>query len=326
MSTHRAIRLPLRTLVMTCGLLIAATDACGQDANAAIPVNGPVGICGTKALWVEPGGIPWIGCFRVAGGGTARGAVDGHRFVVTVNAEGRSTCQTDGVSFDCRGCIDRSYNLCPATIQVYSRDSDDSVLFSIARRIGGNTYVGNQENWDAELHKLEALRDALNDQWRALGAARTPVPNPGPAEHPVQSPIRDQLIDQLEEAIGKPPLISADSPGVTQMLTSAKKANPEVDPRTWDSVRTDTAAALTAMERGPGSWFDTQIRTAGESFTDGELRDLVVKLNDPLQRRFRLAFQSQPNRVGADVMSGALKMVVEVNVILAKYHLKQVVF
>jgi hypothetical protein len=137
---------------------------------------------------------------------------------------------------------------------------------------------------------------------------------------------RDDLVNQIEEAIGKPMPVDEQSPLVTQTLTAARTANPDVDSRTWDDVRSETAAALTRMNSGPGSAFDKRIRTALESFSDSELHSLSVRLNDPLLLRFRQAIQSQPNDKAGRAMSDMLQMVIEINGILNKHQLKPVSF
>jgi hypothetical protein len=124
---------------------------------------------------------------------------------------------------------------------------------------------------------------------------------------------REDLVNQIEEAIGKPPPVAEQSQLVTKALTAAKTANPDVDLRTWDDVRSDTAAALTRMNPGPGSAFDKRIRAALESYSDSELQSLSMKLNDPLVLRFRRALQGQPNDDSANLMSNMLQMAVEIN-------------
>lgn len=141
-----------------------------------------------------------------------------------------------------------------------------------------------------------------------------------------QTPNRNDLVNQIEEAIGKPTPVTEKSPLVTTTLTAAKNANPEVDSRTWDEVRADTAVALTKMSSGPGSPFDNRIRGALESFTDAELQSLNSKLNDPMLLKFRDALQRQPNEYKTHAMSNALQMAAEINGILAKHNLKQISF
>jgi hypothetical protein len=137
---------------------------------------------------------------------------------------------------------------------------------------------------------------------------------------------RDDLVNQIEEAIGKPIPIAEQSPLVTKTLTAARTANPDVDARTWDDVRSDTAAELTRMNSGPGSAFDKRIRAALESFSDSELQSLNSKLNDPLVLRFRRAVQSLPHDNAGAAMSNMLQMVGEINAILTKHNLKPISF
>jgi hypothetical protein len=111
---------------------------------------------------------------------------------------------------------------------------------------------------------------------------------------------------------------------VTKTLTAARTANPDVAARTWDDVRSDTAAALTRMNSGPGSDFDKRIRAALESFSDSELQSLNSKLNDPMLLRFRRAVQSLPHENSGGAMSNMLQMVVEINAILNKHDLKPI--
>jgi hypothetical protein len=135
---------------------------------------------------------------------------------------------------------------------------------------------------------------------------------------------RDDLVNQIEEAIGKPLPIDEHSPLVTQTLTAARTANPEVDSRTWDEVRADTAAVLTRLSSGPGSAFDKRIRAALETFSDSELKSLNSKLNDPLLLRFRQGIQRQPNDKLGGAMPGMLQMMVEINGILNQHKLKPI--
>jgi hypothetical protein len=135
-----------------------------------------------------------------------------------------------------------------------------------------------------------------------------------------QSPVRDALINQIEDAIGRPAPIAADSPVVTRVLTAAKNANPQVDPVIWESVRVATAAACTKKQ---DSYFDSPVRGALQSFTDGELKDLSRALNDPLAVRFRDAFRKQP-KANMNLMSNVLELTVQINGILAQHQLKQV--
>jgi paraquat-inducible protein B len=137
---------------------------------------------------------------------------------------------------------------------------------------------------------------------------------------------RDDLVNQIEEAIGKPTPIAEQSPLVTNTLTAARTANPDVDARTWGDVRADTAAVLTQMSSGPGSTFDKRIRAALESFSDSELQSLNSKLNDPLLLRFRRAVQSLPHENPGGAMSNMLQIVVEINAILTKHNLKTISF
>jgi len=136
---------------------------------------------------------------------------------------------------------------------------------------------------------------------------------------------RDELVDQIEEALGKPMPVDQHSPLVTQTLTAAKTANPDVDSPTWDEVRADTAAVLTRLSAGPGSAFDKRIRAALESFSDSELKSLSSKLNDPLLLRFRRGIQSQPNQpLGGAAMAGMMQMMVDINGILTRHNLKTI--
>ena len=135
-----------------------------------------------------------------------------------------------------------------------------------------------------------------------------------------QSPSRNDLINQIEDAIGRPPPIAAGSPLVTTTLTAAKNANPEVDPGTWESVREETAAALTKRQH---SYFDTPVRGALESFTDDELKNLNRALHDPLVMRFREGWKKQA-KAAKNLMSNVLELTVQINDILAQHQLKQV--
>jgi hypothetical protein len=118
----------------------------------------------------------------------------------------------------------------------------------------------------------------------------------------------------------------ATGPLVTKTLTAARTANADVDASTWDDVRSDTAAAQTRMNSGPGSAFDKRIRAALESFSDSELQSLNSKLNDPLLLRFRHAVQGLPQENAGAAMSNMLQMVVQINAILTKHNLKPISF
>jgi hypothetical protein len=154
-------------------------DAIEQDCVA--PGLGAYGCtssyCGKGPIPRDIEEIPWIGCFSLSAGHTARGMLSNQHVEVTVDATGeevftvngtvvrnvdpaRSTSGTNvpfagsmGVA-GYRFCQDASRG-CPSDIEVFSRNPDKSVLFMVAECLPPNygVCVLDQENWDYEMRR-----------------------------------------------------------------------------------------------------------------------------------------------------------------------------
>lgn len=113
-------------------------------------------MCGSQTV---PTGseIPSIGCFTVASGRSASGMLDGHRFVVTVDARGEAACRVDGASTACTGCIDKQTTRCEVKLFFVDRNSDKSVLFNVGRRADGDRYINSREIWDGFIDLQQSL-------------------------------------------------------------------------------------------------------------------------------------------------------------------------
>ncbi|MBV9481004.1 MAG: hypothetical protein JO249_09650 [Acidobacteria bacterium] len=91
--------------------------------------------------------IPFIGCLGLSSGRKATGVISGHQYEIAVDAQGSEHCKLDSLETRCTGCMDENV-ACSTMIAVLSRNSDKSVFFSIARKVGDHAYVATQENWD----------------------------------------------------------------------------------------------------------------------------------------------------------------------------------
>jgi hypothetical protein len=138
-----------------------------------------------------------------------------------------------------------------------------------------------------------------------------------------QAPDRNALIQKIQESVGRPPPITADSTVVATVLQPARVANPGADASTWLAVQADTASAMTQMTSGHDSISDRRIRVALGSFSDAELQALSQKLDDPVVLKFRDALRSEA-RPDQNVMTDVLRLNAQINAILTQHHLKPV--
>src|SRR5580658_10049277 len=132
---------------------LAAVAALGQTAPPTTTAQGPQGtlremLCGNQGMPPTSTEIPTIGCFRVPSGGTASGMVDGHQFVVAVDAGGKPKCRFDGAAVDCSGCVGQRVPQCPVMLMVLPHDADRSVSFSVQRKADGNRYLFRIDAWN----------------------------------------------------------------------------------------------------------------------------------------------------------------------------------
>jgi hypothetical protein len=119
------------------------------------------------ARW-NPKDIPFIGCFGLSSGNSVTGRLAGRQVEFAVDEMGRENCKVDGVVvvrtvrqrtnvpnviWGCEHltfCVDEERIDCTTSVTIISHNSDKSVYFQIAQRVGisGYKYLNNQENWD----------------------------------------------------------------------------------------------------------------------------------------------------------------------------------
>jgi hypothetical protein len=140
------------------------------------------------------------------------------------------------------------------------------------------------------------------------------------------SPTREALIDQIETQYIATAIVSSDSPVINSMLQPAMAANPGASPETWQSVRKDTAAALTKMFTEKGSTMDLLIRSSLESFSDKELKSLSLVLSDPSFRKFQAAMSgpAAQQQLQAGMAKAGLRLGPLINAVLVNHNLIEV--
>jgi hypothetical protein len=148
-------------------------------------------LCGNQGMPPTSTEIPTIGCFRVPSGGTASGMVDGHQFVVAVDAGGKPKCRFDGAAVDCSGCVGQRVPQCPVMLMVLPHDADRSVSFSVQRKADGNRYLFRIDAWNRYLEQRQARQEMATAQAQTTPPALPPgtsaVP-PFPPTSPSSSP------------------------------------------------------------------------------------------------------------------------------------------
>jgi hypothetical protein len=163
-------------------VLLAMAGLPFAQARAQAPADSPLGVyskpstfCGGGTIAQNPTTIPQIGCFHLSSGHAASGTFSMHRVEVSLDNAGNEAFKVDGALITdtgntasgtnlayvgaggvagyrfCEGPTDRN-NGCPASITIYSRAADKSVLFMVSQCMGPKyrVCVLTQENWDYE--------------------------------------------------------------------------------------------------------------------------------------------------------------------------------
>ena len=140
------------------------------------------------------------------------------------------------------------------------------------------------------------------------------------------SAAREALIDQIETQYVATAVFASDSPAVISILQTAMTANPGVSTETWQSVKKETAAALTKMITEKGSTMDVLIRSSLESFSDKELKELSQLLSDPTFRKFQAAMSgpAAQQQLHAVMAKAGMQLAALINTVLVNHHLNEV--
>jgi hypothetical protein len=140
------------------------------------------------------------------------------------------------------------------------------------------------------------------------------------------SAAREALIDQIESQYVATAMFASDSPAVISILQPAMTANPGVSTETWQSVKKETAAALTKMITEKGSTMDVLIRSSLESFSDKELKALSQVLSDPSFRKFQAAMSgpAAQQQLHAGMAKAGMQLAALINNVLVNHHLNEV--
>ena len=169
---------------------LAAVAALGQTAPPTTTAQGPQGtlremLCGNQGMPATSTEIPTIGCFRVPSGGTASGMVDGHQFVVAVDAGGEPKCRFDGAAVDCSGCVGERVPQCPVMLIVLPHNADNSVSFSVQRKADGDRYLFRIDAWNRYLEQRQTRQEVATAQAQTMPPALPPGTSAVP---PIRSP------------------------------------------------------------------------------------------------------------------------------------------
>jgi hypothetical protein len=134
------------------------------------------------------------------------------------------------------------------------------------------------------------------------------------------------LIDQIEIQYATTAMFASDSPVVSSVLQPAMTTNPGVSPEIWQSVRKETAAAMTKMFTEKGSTMDELIRSSLESFSDKELKALSQVLSDPSFRKFQAAMSgpAAQQQLHAGMAKAGMQLGAVINAVLVNHHLNEV--
>jgi hypothetical protein len=140
------------------------------------------------------------------------------------------------------------------------------------------------------------------------------------------SAAREALIDQIETQYVATAMFASDSPVVISILQPAITANPGVSTETWQSVKKETAAALTKMITEKDSTMDVLIRSSLEPFSDKELKALSQVLSDPSFRKFQAAMSgpAAQQQLHAGMAKAGMQLAALINTVLANHHLNEV--
>ena len=137
---------------------------------------------------------------------------------------------------------------------------------------------------------------------------------------------REALIDRIETQYVATSVFASDSPVVISILQPAMTANPGVSKETWQSVKKETAAAVTKMITEKGSTMDVLVRSSLESFSDKELEALSLVLSDPSFRKFQAAMSgpAAQQQLHAGMAKVGLQLGTLINTVLVNHHLNEV--
>lgn len=103
---------------------------------------------------------------------------------------------------------------------------------------------------------------------------------------------REKYVSAIESSYLKTTVLTADSPFVSNLLTSAKSANPGIPNDVWTSVASEVASAFEALLKEKGGLMDTVLRSAVEDFSTDDLAHLSVVLSDPIFMKYSAATRS----------------------------------
>lgn len=140
------------------------------------------------------------------------------------------------------------------------------------------------------------------------------------------SASREALIDQIETQYVATAMFASDSPVVSSMLQPAMTANPGVSTEIWQTVRTETAAAVTKMFTEKGSTMDVLIRSSLDSLSDKELKSLSQVLSEPSYRKFQSAMSgpAAQQELHAGMAKVGMQLGAVINAVLVSHHLNEV--
>jgi hypothetical protein len=141
---------------------------------------GPYGVlntyCGDERIPANGATILWIGCFSLSAGHSATGTFSNHQVEVAIDADGNEAFTVDGTTvkttYDPQRhiretnvpyvhvggvagysiCADVGPGRCPSSTNVFSRNTDKSVLFMVSECFPPQyrMCVLTQKNWDYE--------------------------------------------------------------------------------------------------------------------------------------------------------------------------------
>jgi hypothetical protein len=173
-------------------------------------------------------------------------------------------------------------------------------------------YFRNPKPGMARLVKRQLLPVALFSLWSSVSLAA--------------SATREALIDQIETQYVSTAMFASDSPVVSSILQPAMTANPGVSAETWQSVKKETAEALTKVITEKGSTMDVLIRSSLESFSDKELKELSQVISDPSFRKFQAAMSgpAAQQQLHAGMAKLGVELAALINTVLVNHHLNEV--
>jgi hypothetical protein len=139
--------------------------------------------CGAGAVAANPTTIPQFGCFLMSFGHVAEGVIADHHVRVIVDKNGQEAFEVNGITVSAidepnarrshstnvptvhvagvagyNFCLGTTNDLCPASITIYARNDDKTILFMVSECLPPNyhTCVLPKEGWDylaSRLHK-----------------------------------------------------------------------------------------------------------------------------------------------------------------------------